>query len=68
MLTAGSFTLVARVTDEAGSVKTIEFGETWQRADAQDHLFNADFAIGDDVLLESVRVRDLTCTCAAASQ
>jgi hypothetical protein len=61
--TTGRFTLVARVRDEAGAVTSIEFGETWRRADAQDHVFNSDYPIGDDVFLESVRVRDLTCTC-----
>jgi len=66
--TTGKFTLVARVRDEAGSVRSMEFGETWQRADAQDHVFRSNYPIGDDVFLESVRVRDLTCTCESPSQ
>ena len=61
--TTGNFTLVARVRDEAGEIKPIEFNETWQRADAEDHSFNTDYPIGDDVFLESVRIRNLTCTC-----
>jgi hypothetical protein len=66
--TAGSLTLVARVRDDAGETTPIEFKETWQRADAQDHLFNADYPIGENVFLQSVRVRDLTCTCAEPAQ
>jgi hypothetical protein len=61
--TTGMFTLVARVRDEAGAVTPLEFSERWQRADALDHVFSADYPIGDDVFLESVRVRGLTCAC-----
>jgi hypothetical protein len=62
------FTLVARVRGEAGSSTPIEFAEMWQNADAQDYVFFADYPIGDDVLLESVRVRNLTCTCQEPAQ
>ena len=48
--------------------RPIEFNETWQRADAEDHRFNADYPIGDNVELMSVRVRGLTCTCAEPAQ
>ena len=65
--TTGSFTLVAQVRDDAGATTPIEFKETWQRADTQDHLFNSDYPIGDNVALVSVRVRNLTCTCEGAS-
>jgi hypothetical protein len=61
--TTGDFTLVARVRDEAGTITSIEFRETWQRADAQDHMFSSNYPIGDDVFLESVRIRNLTCAC-----
>lgn len=66
--TTGSFMLVARVRDDAGAIKPIEFNETWQRADASDHRFNGDYAIGENVELISVRVRGLTCTCAEPAQ
>ena len=62
--TAGTFTLVARVRDESGEIKPVEFSEAWQRADAQDHAFNGEYPIGDNVELMNVRVRGLTCTCA----
>jgi hypothetical protein len=61
--TTGKFALVARVRDEAGAVTPLEFNEMWQSDDAQDYVFFADYPIGDDVFLESVRVRNLTCTC-----
>jgi hypothetical protein len=66
--TKGGFTLVARVRNDAGEVTPIEFNETWQRADAQDHVFEAQYPIGDNVFLQSVRVRNLECTCAGAAQ
>ena len=62
--TVGNFTLVARVRDESGEIKPVEFSEAWQRADAQDHAFIGDYPIGDNVELMDVRVRGLTCTCA----
>jgi len=66
--TTGKFALVARVRDEAGAVTPIEFNEMWQSPDPQDYIFFADYPIGDDVFLESVRVRNLTCTCEDAAQ
>jgi hypothetical protein len=66
--TTGSFTLVARVRDDAGEIKPIEFNETWQRADPQDHSFTTEYPIGDGVELMNVRVRNLKCTCAAPAQ
>ena len=66
--TAGTFTLVARLRDDSGESRTIEFAESWQRDDTEDHTFNADYPIGDDVELMSVRVRNLKCTCAEIPQ
>jgi len=66
--TAGKFTLVARVRDDAGMSMPIEFSEMWQSPDAQDYIFFADYPIGRNVFLESVRVRNLTCTCESPAQ
>jgi hypothetical protein len=66
--TTGSFMLVARVRDENGETRPIEFDQSWQRDDAQDHTFNADYPIGENVELMNVRVRNLKCTCADAVQ
>jgi hypothetical protein len=65
---AGSFDLVARVRDESGEIKPIEFAEKWQRDDAADAPFTGDYPIGDNVELMNVRVRNLKCTCAAAPE
>ena len=54
--TTGKFTLVARARDDAGTSTPIEFTEMWQNPDAQDYIFFADYPIGDNVFLESVRV------------
>jgi hypothetical protein len=62
--TTGNYTLVARVRDDSGEIKPIEFSETWQRDDAQDVSFNGDYPIGENVDLLNVRVRSLRCTCA----
>jgi hypothetical protein len=66
--TTGSFTLVARVRDDNDETRLIELNETWQRGDTEDHSFDRDFPIGDNVYLMSVRVRDLKCTCADSGQ
>jgi hypothetical protein len=66
--TTGSFTLLANVRDETGAISPLEFSETWQRADAQDHTFNVNYPIGENVALVSVRVRNLTCTCESDTQ
>ena len=66
--TTGKFTLVARVRDDAGTSTPIEFSEMWENPDAQDYIFFADYPIGDDVFLESVRVRNLTCACEGPAQ
>jgi hypothetical protein len=66
--TTGSLTVVANVRDDAGALNPIEFSEAWQHADAQDHVFNSDYPIGENVFLQSVRARNLTCTCAGAPQ
>jgi hypothetical protein len=66
--TTGTFTLVARVRDDSGESRTIEFAEAWQRDDTEDHTFDTDYPIGDDVELMSVRVRNLKCSCAEVTQ
>lgn len=62
--TTGTYAVVARIRDERGEIKPIEFSETWQRNDSQDVSFSAEYPIGENVDLLSVRVRGLRCTCA----
>ena len=65
---AGTFDVVARVKDESGEIKPIEFAEKWQRDDAGDAPFTGDYPIGENVELMNVRVRNLKCTCAEAPE
>ena len=59
-----AFSVAVRVKDESGEEKPpLEFSETWQRTDADDVRFTADYPIGENVDLISVRLRGLTCTC-----
>lgn len=61
---SGEFTFLVSVRDGSGTLKPLEFKETWQRSDDRAVQFAADYAIGEDVELVSVRMRGLTCTCA----
>jgi hypothetical protein len=61
---SGRFSIALRIRDESGEDKPVEFDETWQRTDDQDVKFAADYPIGENVELLSVRVRRLSCTCA----
>ena len=54
----GTFKVVARVRDDSGEIKPIEFAETWQR-DEKNVSFNHDYPIGENVELVNVRVRNL---------
>jgi hypothetical protein len=62
---AGTFTVAVRVKDESGEERPLEFSETWQRSDANDVAFTADYPIGENVELVQVRLRGLSCTCAS---
>jgi hypothetical protein len=60
---AGTFTVAVRVRDDAGD-RVLDFRETWQRDAAREVGFAADYPIGENAQLLSVRVRNLTCACA----
>jgi hypothetical protein len=66
--TRGTFAVVARVRNDAGTVAPIEFSEVWQNDVSEDYVFFADYPIGDNVSLESVRVRNLKCACEGPTQ
>ena len=61
---SGAFTVAVRTRDDSGQEKPLEFSETWQRTDGEDVTFTADYPIGENVELLSVRLRGLTCSCA----
>ena len=54
---------MVRIRDEKGEINSLEFSDKWQRSDGPDVKFAADYPIGQNVDLVSVRVRDLKCTC-----
>jgi hypothetical protein len=60
---AGEYKVAVRVKGESGQVQVLEFSETWQRSDDRDVTFSADYPIGENVELVSVRLSNLTCTC-----
>jgi hypothetical protein len=66
--TRGTFAVVTRVKDDAGTVTPIEFHEVWQSDVTEDYVFFADYPIGDNVFLESLRVRNLKCACEDPAQ
>ena len=61
---AGAYKVAVRVKGESGEGQVLEFKETWQRSDDRDVSFAADYPIGENVELVSVRLQNLTCTCA----
>jgi hypothetical protein len=61
---SGAFTVAVVVKDESGADMPLEFKETWQRSDAENVSFAADYPLGENVELVSVRLRGLSCTCA----
>ena len=63
---SGQLTFALRIRDANGNVSPLEFDETWQRSGGDDVKLTADYPIGENVSLVSVRVRNLHCTCADA--
>jgi hypothetical protein len=64
---SGTYNLVIRVRDQKGEVNSLEFSDKWSQGSAgQEVKFAADYPIGQDVDLVSVRMHDLQCTCADA--
>lgn len=63
---SGELTFALRIRDANGNVSPLEFNETWQRSGDGDVKLTADYGIGENVSLVSVRVRNLRCTCADA--
>jgi hypothetical protein len=60
---SGAFTVAVVVKDDNGEERPLEFSETWQRSADSEVSFAADYPIGENVELVSLRLRDLICTC-----
>ena len=61
---SGTYDLVLRVKDASGEIKPLSFSEKWQRSDAEDVKFGADYPIGENVELLNVSIDNFHCTCA----
>jgi hypothetical protein len=60
---SGEYTIVVTTRDEQGDTRVVEFQETWRRSDDQHVQTIADYPIGENVDLVSVRARRLSCAC-----
>lgn len=60
----GEYRLTVSVREPSGELRRLEFEESWQRADDQPVAFKAQYPIGENVDLVSIRARQLRCTCA----
>jgi len=63
---SGDYTIVVRVRDESGETKSLEFPGAWQRRNGEPVKLAADFPIGANVDLLSVRPKVQHCVCADA--
>jgi hypothetical protein len=63
---SGQYEIEVRVKNENGEIQTLEVGESWQRDDDQPVEFTADYPIGENVELITLRSRGLRCICAGA--
>jgi len=64
---SGEYTILARIRDERGEIKRLEFGETWHRDDDQSVAFSTRYPIGRNVELLNIRARGVRCLCAEES-
>lgn len=65
---SGDYTVVARVRDENNETNTLEFPQTWQREDDQTINLHAEYVIGENVDLVSVRPKLVHCLCEPADE
>jgi hypothetical protein len=59
----GEYTIAVRIRDESGEFKTLEFPGKWQRADDKPVKLAADYPVGANVDVVSVRARGVHCVC-----
>ena len=65
---SGEYTLLVRFSDANNEAQSLEYAETWQRADDQDIESRKEYFIGDNVDLVTVRSRKLRCICDNAGE
>jgi hypothetical protein len=61
---SGTYTIAARVRNEAGETTMLEFQETFASPDNKSFPFKAEYPIGENVELVNVRTRSVRCSCA----
>lgn len=61
---SGEYTIQARIRDQSGEMKALDFSESWQRDDDQPVNLSAEYPIGENVELLRVRSSGLRCQCA----
>jgi hypothetical protein len=65
---SGEYTIAVRIRDASGEFQTLEFPGKWQRADDKPVKFKADYPVGANVDVVSVRTKGVHCVCTAAEQ
>ena len=60
---SGEYTVLVRFRDDNNDLHSLEYPETWQRDDNQAITASAEYVIGEDVDLVTVRSRKLRCLC-----
>ena len=60
---SGGYTVLVRFRDANNETQSLEYPETWQRADDQDIESRKEYFIGDNVDLVTIRSRKLRCIC-----
>jgi len=64
----GEYTIAVRIRDESGEFKMLEFPGKWQRADDKPVKFAADYPVGANVDVVSVRTKGVHCVCGPLEQ
>jgi hypothetical protein len=62
----GEYTMVVRIREESGEIRSLEFASSWQRADDKPVKFTTDYPIGENVDLLGVVSKGLRCVCTDA--
>ncbi len=65
---SGDYEVIVSVRNESVGLKTLRFVETWARQDDQPVSFMAQYPIGENVDIVSVRARSVRCACLAAQK
>jgi hypothetical protein len=65
---SGGYTVLVRFRDANNELQSLEYPVTWQRDDDKVITASAEYVIGEDVDLVTVRPRKLRCLCAPSEE